>query len=75
VFRERVRPATEADRRVLDGNYLQHQQDISWPVADTIVWLDLASRSSCDVASHAAGGDGERRRRCMAAIGNASTST
>jgi adenylate kinase family enzyme len=42
VFRERVRRVTEADAWVLDGNYLQHQQDISWPRADTIVWLDLS---------------------------------
>lgn len=41
TFRERVRQAVSAGAWVLDGNYLQHQQDVSWPVAETVVWLDV----------------------------------
>lgn len=41
VFRERVRRAIAADSWVMAGNYLSQQQDVSWTVADTIVWLDL----------------------------------
>lgn len=41
VFRERVRRAIEPDSWVMAGNYTSTQQDISWPVADTVVWLDL----------------------------------
>ena len=42
VFRERVRRAVEPESWVMAGNYLRQQQDVSWPVADTIVWLDLS---------------------------------
>lgn len=42
VFRERVRKAIEAEAWVLDGNYTSQQQEVSWPAADTIVWLDLS---------------------------------
>lgn len=41
VFRERVRQVTEPESWVLAGNYTSKQQDVSWPEADTIVWLDL----------------------------------
>lgn len=41
TFRERVRQAIEPDSWVMAGNYTSLQQDISWPAADTIVWLDL----------------------------------
>jgi adenylate kinase family enzyme len=41
VFRERVRRAIEPQSWVMAGNYTRQQQDVSWPVADTIVWLDL----------------------------------
>lgn len=41
VFRERVRRAIEPDSWVMAGNY-SRQRDISWPLADTIVWLDLS---------------------------------
>ncbi len=41
VFRERVRRAIAPESWVMAGNYLHQQQDISWPVADTVVWLDL----------------------------------
>jgi len=40
VFRERVRQAISADSWVIAGNYSK-QVDLSWPMADTIVWLDL----------------------------------
>ncbi|MEX1157699.1 MAG: hypothetical protein WEC79_02075, partial [Thermomicrobiales bacterium] len=42
VFRDRVRRAIQTDSWVMDGNYIPQQQDISWPDADTIVWLDLS---------------------------------
>jgi adenylate kinase family enzyme len=41
VFRERVRRAIAPASWVLAGNYTRQQQDVSWPVADTVVWLDL----------------------------------
>lgn len=41
VFRERVRQAAAADVWVIDGNYSAVRQDIVWPRADTVVWLDL----------------------------------
>ena len=41
VFRERVRQAIEPESWVMAGNYTSLQQDVSWPVADSIVWLDL----------------------------------
>ncbi len=40
VFRDRVRQATRAESWVMAGNYSK-QVDLSWPLADTIVWLDL----------------------------------
>jgi adenylate kinase family enzyme len=42
IFRARVRQAITADCWVLAGNYFSHQQDVSWPAADTVVWLDLS---------------------------------
>lgn len=44
VFRDRVRRAIEPPVWVMAGNYSQ-QQNISWPAADTIVWLDLPLRT------------------------------
>lgn len=41
VFRQRVRQAIEPDSWVIAGNY-SRQRDISWPLADTVVWLDLS---------------------------------
>ena len=41
VFRERVRRAIEPESWVIDGNYTRQHQDVSWLVADTIIWLDL----------------------------------
>lgn len=41
VFRERVREAIQCESWVIAGNYLDDQQDVSWPLADTVIWLDL----------------------------------
>ena len=42
VFRARLAAATVAERWVVDGNYFSvASYDITWPLADTIVWLDL----------------------------------
>ena len=41
TFRERIRQAIEPPAWVMAGNYTRHQQDVSWPAADTIIWLDL----------------------------------
>jgi len=42
VMRAAVRRAIEPESWVMAGNYLDAQQEVSWPVADTIVWLDLS---------------------------------
>jgi adenylate kinase family enzyme len=44
IFRERVRRAIACDSWVIAGNY-STQQGISWPLADTIIWLDLPLRT------------------------------
>jgi len=42
AFRARLADAVTADRWVTDGNYFSLvTQDITWPLADTVVWLDL----------------------------------
>jgi adenylate kinase family enzyme len=41
VFRARLDEASSGDGWVLVGNYLSRATDITWPRADTIVWLDL----------------------------------
>ena len=41
VFRQRLDDASSADAWVIAGNYLSRATDITWPRADTIVWLDL----------------------------------
>ena len=41
VFQDRIQTATEPDSWVMDGNYLSKQQEVSWPRADTVVFLDL----------------------------------
>lgn len=41
LFRARVDEATRGERWVLAGSYLGRQQDISWPRATDVVWLDL----------------------------------
>jgi len=40
VFRERVRRAIQSESWVMAGNY-SRQRDISWPLVDTVIWLDL----------------------------------
>ncbi len=45
VFRERVRRAIEPDSWVMDGNY-RKQIDLSWPLTDTVVWLDTPFRTA-----------------------------
>jgi adenylate kinase family enzyme len=40
-FRRRLDETTRADSWVLAGNYLSRATDITWPRADTIVWLDM----------------------------------
>jgi adenylate kinase family enzyme len=40
-FQDRIRAAIEPDSWVMAGNYLSKQQEVSWPRADTIVFLDL----------------------------------
>lgn len=42
VFRDRVRTAiAEQSRWATCGGYRSHVQDITWPIADQIVWIDL----------------------------------
>ncbi len=41
VFRQRVRLSIGPASWVMAGNYTEKQQDVSWPAADTIIWLDL----------------------------------
>ena len=43
-LRARVASAAEGERWVIDGNY-SRVQDIVWPRADTLVWLDLPRRT------------------------------
>lgn len=40
-FRRNVDKATTGDKWVLAGNY-EAQKDISWPRADTLIWLDYS---------------------------------
>jgi hypothetical protein len=42
LFRERVRAATAGGRWVVAGNYLTRTQDILWPQAQSVVYLDLS---------------------------------
>ena len=46
AFTARVRAATAGDSWVLDGNYFDVVPDLVWPLADTLVWLDLP-RARC----------------------------
>ena len=41
MFRERLDETSSGSAWVLVGNYLSRATDITWPRADTIVWLDL----------------------------------
>jgi adenylate kinase family enzyme len=40
-FRALVDFATNGDRWAIAGNYIEYSSDISWPRADTLIWLDL----------------------------------
>ena len=41
-FLDRLRgAATASDRWVIDGNYLTRGARVLWPLADTIVWVDM----------------------------------
>ena len=40
-FRHALDVASNGDAWVISGNYLSRATDITWPRADTIVWLDL----------------------------------
>lgn len=41
VFHNRIRATTSGEAWVMAGNYTSKQQHVSWPLADTVVWLDL----------------------------------
>jgi adenylate kinase family enzyme len=43
-FRARVGEVAAGERWVLDGNYSTVREDVVWPRADTVVWLDLPKR-------------------------------
>lgn len=45
VFRERASEATAGEQWVIDGNYSK-VRDLTWPRADTVVWLDYPLRVS-----------------------------
>ncbi len=40
-FRERLIEAHAADSWVSAGNYLRHTKDVTWPLADVVIWLDF----------------------------------
>lgn len=40
-FRGALDVASRGDRWVIVGNYLSRATDVTWPRADTLVWLDL----------------------------------
>lgn len=42
LFHQRIRDVIAEDAWVLAGNYTGKQQHVSWPRADTIIWLDLS---------------------------------
>lgn len=44
VFRERVAELARRPRWVFDGNYIDKVSHTLWPLADTVVWLDLPLR-------------------------------
>lgn len=41
VFGERIRAALQGQRWVVAGNYLRHTMPLTWPQAETVIWLDL----------------------------------
>ncbi len=44
-FRARVAEATAAEQWVMCGGYFNAQSDISWPIADQVLWLDVGLRT------------------------------
>lgn len=40
-FRGLVDAATQGEKWVLAGNYFSKANDITWPRADTVIWLDM----------------------------------
>jgi adenylate kinase family enzyme len=44
-FRAAVAEAVAPGRWVMSGSYARLQQDISWPLADQVIWLDLGLRT------------------------------
>ncbi|HEY2703597.1 MAG TPA: shikimate kinase [Candidatus Dormibacteraeota bacterium] len=47
TFKRRMRTAVSSDSWILDGNYMSAASlEVSWPRADTIVWLDLRRRTT-----------------------------
>ncbi len=42
VFRGRLKAALDADRWVLDGNYMSKTEDIKWERVTTVIWLDYS---------------------------------
>ncbi|RYZ99845.1 MAG: adenylate kinase [Proteobacteria bacterium] len=45
VFRARVQEAIAGDAWVVDGNYTSRVQDLLWPRAELIIWLDPPLRT------------------------------
>lgn len=41
VFRDRVRHAIAGNEWVTSGNYIKNGQDLVWPRADTVIFLDM----------------------------------
>ncbi|MEU6073965.1 AAA family ATPase [Micromonospora sp. NPDC047074] len=44
VFRERVAERAQQPRWVFDGNYIDKVSQTLWPLADTVIWLDIPLR-------------------------------
>ena len=40
-FRRLIREATNSDSWIVEGNYTLYSHELTWPHADTIIWLDL----------------------------------
>ncbi len=40
-FREKLIEAHGGDGWVSAGNYLRHTKDVTWPLAETVIWLDF----------------------------------
>lgn len=41
IFAQRVRDAVKGSGWIVDGNYYSQVNEIVWPLADTVIWLDL----------------------------------